>query len=163
MNFSPIFFLAMSGRLGLRDAHPFRAADRPVVFFARRYHRLDVDLHHPFRPRQPVHDEAGRAGIDAFQPLANGAVDRLAIGAIGDVHGDLADMLEAASRLLEQLLHLLHRLIRLGGRIADADHAAVERLADLTAQEDAVAGPDRHAEIVVEALLGIGDLGVELA
>jgi len=48
-------------------------------------------------------------------------------------------------------------------RVADADDAPVEVLADLAAQEDVVAGAHRLAQVVVEPLFGIGIARVELA
>jgi hypothetical protein len=54
-------------------------------------------------------------------------------------------------------------LLRLFPGIADADHVALQILPDLAAQEDVIAGTHGHAEIVVQTLLGIADLGVELA
>src|SRR5262249_15419865 len=125
--------------------------------------RLDINLHHPFRPRQALHDEAGRAGIDALQPLADLLIDRLAIGAVRDVDRNLADMRELAAGFLQQLLDVAHRLLGLLPRIADADHVAPEVLPDLPAQKDVVAGAHGHAEVVVELLLWIGLLRIELA
>ena len=61
------------------------------------------------------------------------------------------------ARLGQQHLDVVHRLLGLGGGIADPDRLrGVEVLADLAAQEHGVAGDHGLAEVVVEVLIGIG-------
>src|ERR1700733_8072109 len=70
-----------------------------------------VDLDQPFRPRQRRHDDPGRDRKDALQVLPDLAIDRLAIAWIGDVDGDLADVLEARAGLFQEHFYVGHRPI----------------------------------------------------
>ena len=124
---------------------------------------VDVDLHHHLGARERLDHEAGGDRKDALEVAADDPVDVLAVARVGEVDGDLADVLELAAGLLEELLDAFHGVVGLGGRVADADHLAVEGEAGLAAHEDVVAGAHHHAEVVVEALLGVHVLGVELA
>jgi len=70
---------------------------------------------------------------------------------------------QVAARFLQQLLDVLHRLLGLLLRIAQADQVALEIGADLAAHIDGVAGAHGLAQVVVQRLVGIGVLGVEHA
>src|SRR5882724_1580548 len=124
-----------------------------------------VDFDEPLRPRQCRYDEAGRDGEHALQMFSDLAVDRFAVAWIGDVDRDFADVFGLCARLFEQGLDVRHRLFGLAGGVADRNaRRGVEILSDLASYENKTAlGDHRLAQIVVEALLGIGVLGVELA
>ncbi len=102
-------------------------------------------------------------GNTPLSHLADHLIDRLAIGAIGNVDRDLDDILELRSGLLEQDLGAIHRVLGLRRGIADADDLAVEVHGGLAAQVDRVAGAHRHADVVVELLFRIGFARVEFA
>src|SRR5712692_5385610 len=72
---------------------------------------LDIDLYEHLRQGETVDDQARAAGEDSLQVAPDHSVDGFAIGAIGDVGRDLADMLHLGAGLLEQHLHVLHGLI----------------------------------------------------
>ncbi len=110
--------------------------------------RLDLELDQHLGKRETADDETGAAGKDAAKMPPDRVVDRLAIGAVGDVQRDLADVFERRAGFLEQDLDVLHRLIGLRRRVAGADEVMVEVEAGLAAQEDAVAGAHRHAHLV---------------
>src|SRR5216683_4194531 len=124
-----------------------------------------VDFDEPFRPRQRRHDETGRDRMDTLQMFSDLAVDRFAVTRVGDVNRDLADVFNLRAGFLEQGLYVRHGSFGLAGRVADRNaRRRVEILSDLTAHEyKAALGDHGLAQIVVEALLGIGVLGVELA
>src|SRR5216683_1451450 len=101
---------------------------------------LDIDLDQHLGQGKAVDDETGAAGKDAFEMSPDDVVDRLAIGAVGDIGGDLADISHLGAGLLEKNPDVLHRLISLRRRIALADEFIVEVEAGLAAQEDDVSG-----------------------
>ena len=70
-------------------------------------------------------------------------------------------MTEVATRLLEQLLDVLHRLLGLGPRITETDQLTIEVGADLAAHINGVTGHHRLAKIVIERLVRISVTGVE--
>ena len=63
----------------------------------------------------------------------------------------------------EDPFHVLHRLVGLGGGVPQADQASLEVGPHLAAHIDGIAGPHRLAEVVVQALVGVGGLGIEHA
>ena len=72
-------------------------------------------------------------------------------------------MREVASRLFQQLFNILHRLLRLRPRVAEANQIAGEIGANLAANVDGIAGPHRLAQIVVQRLVRVGLFGVKHA
>jgi len=53
---------------------------------------------------------------------------------VGEIHGDLDDVLQRAAGLVEEHRDVAHRLLGLDGDVADADRfPGLEILADLTA------------------------------
>lgn len=62
-------------------------------------------------------------------------------------------MREVASRLFQQLFNILHCLLRLRPRVAEANQIAGEVGANLAANVDGIAGPHRLAQIVVQRLV----------
>src|SRR5262245_7605000 len=81
----------------------------------------DGDLDQPLRPRQRRHDEPGRDWEDALQIFSDLAIDRFAIAWVDDVDGDLADVLETRTGLLQQHLDISHRPVSLTRGIANRD------------------------------------------
>ena len=132
------------------------------VSFAFADHRGGVDLHQPLGARECLDDQPGRDRVDALEPAAHDPVHRFAVADVGEVDGDLDDVLQRAARLVEEHRDVAHRLLGLCRDVADADRLpGVEILADLSTQVDHSAGDDRLAQIVVEVLFRIGVLGVE--
>ena len=72
-------------------------------------------------------------------------------------------MREVASRLFQQLFNILHCLLRLRPRVAEANQIAGEVDANLAANVDGIAGPHRLAQIVVQRLVRVGLFGVKHA
>src|SRR5713101_6576085 len=103
------------------------------------------------------------SGRASAEPPADRAIDRLAVARIDDVDRDLADVFQLCSGLFEKRLDVGHRLFGLASRIADRNaFRAVEVLADLAPNEHHAAFRYHGlAQIVIEALFGIGVLGIE--
>src|SRR5690242_16824116 len=78
---------------------------------------VHVDLDENAGTRKPIHDQPGPHRKDTLKGLSYHLIDRLPIGAIGDIDGDLTDIVETASGFLEQSLDVLHGLDRLGSGI----------------------------------------------
>ena len=122
------------------------------------------------RPRRPTpgrasadDDEAGEGREDAAQPLAEHAVDRLAVADVGQVDRALADVGELGAALAAAAARRCPSRARpapAGSPIATLSRVS-RSCADLPAQVDRVAGDDGLAEVVVELLLGVGVLRVE--
>jgi len=128
-------------------------------------HCGDVDLHQPFGTRQGGHHHPGRNRIDPLQPAADDLVNRLPVARIGQIDGDLADVLEPRAGFRQQHRHIAHGLFGLAGGIADR-HAerGVEVLTDLAAHEHhGAARHDHLTQVVIERLVGVGLAGIELA
>ncbi|QPO17976.1 hypothetical protein HXW90_12970 [Pseudomonas sp. Y39-6] len=61
------------------------------------------------------------------------------------------------------MLDVAHGLLGLGTRVAEADQVAVEIAADLAAHIHGVAGAHGLAQVIVQALVGVGLFSVEHA
>jgi hypothetical protein len=75
---------------------------------------------------------------------------RLQVGAVDHPDLHLADVLHLRPDLLQQLAHVLHRLVGLRAGISRPDQLAlgrVDRVSHLAAHEDAVAGKHHAAHI----------------
>jgi hypothetical protein len=103
--------------------------------------------------------------MHALQPPADGAVHGLAKPRIRQINGHFADVIEAGTRFSEQLFDVPHRLVGLGGRIADPHvERGIEVLPNLAPNEHRPPPRDHGlTQIVVEILFGICVPRVELA
>eukprot|EP00752_Nemacystus_decipiens_P017997 g16130.t1 len=75
----------------------------------------------PFRPGEGGDDETRRDRMDALHIRAHRAIDRLAVADVGEIDDQPAEMLHPRAAFLQQQADVAHRLMRLRGRIADAD------------------------------------------
>src|SRR5216117_246226 len=108
-------------------------------------HGERVDLDHELGERQPLHHDTRAAVVDALEVLLDHPVDGWAVGHVRHVDGELAHILDAAPRLLHELLNVPARLLGLGPGMALPDEVAVEIEAGLPAEGDVVsASADRH-------------------
>ena len=120
------------------------------------YERMRVDLEHDLRPGEGLDDDARRNWVDIAEMLADHRIDGGAIGAVGNVDGDFADVIEAGARFLEQggevaqgEVGLRRGILRTAAR---SDGPAVECRAGLAANEQ-LAGPRRdHRALPGEVL-----------
>ena len=70
-------------------------------------------------------------------------------------------MRQIAAGLFQQLFNVLHRLFRLGARVAQPNQIAVKIGTHLAANVHGVSRAHRLAQIVIERLIGIGFFGVK--
>src|SRR5579859_2301474 len=118
-----------------------------------------VNLDEQVRQREAAADHPGAAVLDAFEVLVDHRVDRLAVLYVGHVHGQLADVLDAAARFLRELLDILAGLFRLRAGVAFAHKVALDVVARLPAEEDVVAlRADGHREHAV-GVVAVRQLG----
>ena len=125
-----------------------------------------VDLEQDLGPGESAHDEAGGARAGVAQVPADGLVDGLAVGPVGDVDAGLHHVLEPGLRFLQQHAGVLHGLVGLGRGVGDGEAGAVhgatvELGAGLTTQEDLVAGVDEPAGVAVDLALAEPVPGIE--
>src|SRR5262249_3972117 len=107
---------------------------------------VHVDLDENAGTRKPIYDQPGPHRKDTLEGLAHHLIDRLSIGAIGDIDGDFTYIVEAAAGFLEQGLDVLHGRGRLSGSIAIANELAVQGTSGLAPQIDTIASAYGHAE-----------------
>ena len=89
-----------------------------------------------------VDDEAGAGGGMFAEILGDDGVDGLAVGAGGDVGGELDDAGEVAARLFDERFDVLAGLAGLGGGVAGYDGLALQAEAGLAGEVDGVPGDD---------------------
>jgi len=89
-----------------------------------------------------VDDEAGAGGGMFAEILGDDGVDGLAVGAGGDVCGELDDAGEVAARLFDERFDVLAGLAGLGGGVAGYDGLALQAEAGLAGEVDGVPGDD---------------------
>src|SRR5207248_9033193 len=71
----------------------------------------------------------------------------------GHPHGDAHDVVDRGPGVGQQHLDVLHRLVGLGGGVAERDRAAVaDGVAGLAAHEHVAVGDHDHAHVVAQAL-----------
>ncbi|MFP6869607.1 MAG: hypothetical protein VCE91_09705 [Nitrospinota bacterium] len=101
-----------------------------------------VDLDEHIRVGYAVDDEAGAGGGMFAEILGDDSVDGLAVGAGGDVGGELDDAGEVAARLFDERFDVLAGLAGLGGGVAGYDGLALQAEAGLAGEVDSVPGDD---------------------
>src|SRR5262249_52965445 len=114
-----------------------------------RDYRLDVDLHLQLGHGESFDNKSRRHGRYPFEETADRVVDGDAIGPIGNIGRDFADVLEARSGFLEQLRDVAHGLSGLGGSILRGYQAVVQIQAGLATYEEAVASLDHHTHVII--------------
>src|SRR5262249_34970614 len=128
------------------------------------HHGLHIDLDQNVGTREAVYNESGACRKDALEALAHHLIDRLAVGTIRNIDGDLADIVETSAGFLQQHLQIRHRWGSLARGFAIADELATQRAAGLTAQVDTLPRPHRHGKLAAQILaVSVLLAGLELA
>jgi hypothetical protein len=102
--------------------------------------------------------------VDAFDILAHGSVDGLAMANVSDVNHDLDEVIHPPAALLEQLPDVLHHFVSLLDWIVTLDvFRGVEILRALAPQvnRSPALRDNGMAQVVIQILLGIGLLCIE--
>src|SRR5215831_15361147 len=128
------------------------------------HHSFHVDLDQNTGARKAIDNESGTGREDALEVLAHHLIDRLAVGTIRDIDGELTDIVETGTGFLKQHLDIGHRLSGLSRSVAIADKLAIQRAAGLTAQVDALPRTHRHGKLAAQILaISVLLAGLELA